>query len=371
VSKTTWDVSALAAPGVWGLEPYQPGKPLAELEREYGVRNAVKLASNENPLGAGSKAVQAATQALKHIERYPDGSGFTLKRAIASRHDVSPEQITLGNGSNEVLELVARAFVVPGNEIVFSQHAFAVYPIVTQAVGATAVVTSTRDYGCDLQSMRRALSDRTRVIFLANPNNPTGTWLASVELEAFIQDLPETVLIVVDEAYAEYVTETDYPNTIPWIGRYSNLIVTRTFSKIHGLAGLRIGYGVSSLAVAEILNRVRQPFNVNSPALAAAEASLTDDTHVKRSVQMNSEGMRQLTQGLDELGLTYIRSVANFICVDLGRPAAPVHENLLRRGVIVRPIANYGLPNHLRVTVGSPKENTFFLEALAYVIRDS
>jgi histidinol-phosphate aminotransferase len=358
------DVAALAAPGVRGLQPYQPGKPIEELEREYGVRDIIKLASNENPVGPSSLALDAARATLAGIHRYPDGNGFALKARLARRHGVEPVQITLGNGSNDVLECVARAFVTPANEVVFSEHAFAVYPIVTRAVGAEAVVTRARDWGHDLDAMRAAITPRTRVVFVANPNNPTGTWLRAPELEKFIRGLPEHVLVVVDEAYFEYVCEPDYPDTTTWVGRYANLIVTRTFSKVYGLAGLRVGYGVSTPAVADMLNRVRQPFNVNSVALAAAAAALDDGAHLERSVDANQAGLAQLVEGFRRMALDCIPSVGNFVCVDLGRAAAPAYEALLRQGVIVRPVANYGMPNHLRVTVGRSEENARFLEAL-------
>jgi len=362
------EIAALAAPGVRELQPYQPGKPIEELEREYGLSNVIKLASNENPLGPSPRALEAARSTLTDMARYPDGNGFALKAALAARHGVQPAQITLGNGSNDVLECVARAFVTPENEVVFSEHAFAVYPIVTRAVGARAVVTPARDWGHDLDAMQRSIGARTRLVFIANPNNPTGTWLGRSVLESFISALPPHVLVVVDEAYFEYVSEADYPDTSQWLTRFPNLVVTRTFSKAYGLAGLRVGYGLSSEAVADMLNRVRQPFNVNSVALAAARAALADDAHIERSVRANTEGMREIIAGATALGLRHIPSVGNFVCVDMGRTASAAYEALLRRGVIVRPIANYGMPNHLRVTIGTKEENARFLEALEAVV---
>ncbi len=362
------DILRLATPGVQGLSPYQPGKPIEELEREYGVKNAIKLASNENPLGPSPLALAAARAALSGVNRYPDGNGFALKGALARKLGVPAGCVTVGNGSNDILELLARAFVQPQNEVVFSEHAFAVYPIVTRAVGATAVVTKARDWGHDLDAMRAAVNARTRLVFIANPNNPTGTWLKRGELESFVRDLPPHVLVAVDEAYFEYVGEAEYPDTSTWAGKYPNLVTTRTFSKVYGLAGLRVGYGVSSPEVADILNRVRQPFNVNSIALAAASAALADEAHVARAVASNKEGMRQLTQAFAELGLPFIPSAGNFVCVDFGRPAMPVHEALLHEGVIVRPVANYGMPDYLRVTVGLPEENRRFIEALRKVL---
>jgi len=358
-----FDALKLAVPGVRGLQPYVPGKPIEELEREYGVTNAIKLASNENPLGPSPKALAAAQVALTEIARYPDGGGFALKRALAAKLGVLPEQITLGNGSNDIIEFAARAFVTAQDEVMFSQHAFAVYPIVTQAVGARAVEVPARDWGHDLAAMHAAITPRTRLIFIANPNNPTGTWLRSKALQEFLDKIPESVIVVVDEAYFEYVDDSDYPNTIAWLVRYPNLICARTFSKIYGLAGLRIGYGVSSPVVADILNRVRQPFNVNSIAQAAALAALDDDAHLAKARRVNTEGMQQLVKGFEQLGLHYIPSVGNFVCVEVGE-AGRVYEQLLRTGVIVRPVANYGMPRHLRVTVGLANENQRFLEAL-------
>ena len=362
------DPLSLAVPGVRGLRPYEPGKPIEELEREYGIRNAVKLASNENPLGPGPKAVAAIRDWLPELGRYPDGNGFALKGALADKFAVAPEQLTLGNGSNEVLELIARAFVLPENEVVFSEHAFAVYALVTQAVGATARIIPARDWGHDLQAMTRAIGPRTRVVFIANPNNPTGTWVPRQELEQLLLATPTDVLVVVDEAYFEYVDERDYPNTIPWVDRFPNLVVTRTFSKVHGLAGLRVGFGVSRPEIADLLNRVREPFNVNSLALIAAQAALGDDAHVSQSVATNRAEMTQLSQAFTDMGLAYIASVGNFIAVDVGRPGAEIYGQLLRQGVIVRPIANYGMPNHLRVTVGLTEENQRFLEALRKIL---
>lgn len=358
----------LATKGVRGLRPYEPGKPISELEREYGVRAAIKLASNENPLGPGAHASEAAVAALAELTRYPDGNGFALKHALSERLQVLPEQLTLGNGSNDVLDLVARTFADRHREVIYSQHAFAVYAIVTQAVGATAVVTPARDWGHDLMAMSNALSKHTSLIFIANPNNPTGTWVNAETLEGFIRSLPQDVIVVVDEAYFEYVEEPAYPDCAQWVERYPNLIVTRSFSKAHGLAALRVGYAVSSPDIAELLNRVRQPFNVNSVALAAAQAALYDEEHVARSVQVNRQGMKQLANAFERLGLDYIPSVGNFVAVDVGAPAAVVYEELLRHGVIVRPVANYGMPNHLRVTVGLERENRRLITTLRKVL---
>lgn len=364
------DFLSLALPGVQKLSPYVPGKPVEELAREFGLDPAsiVKLASNENPLGPAPSVLQAVQRALPELTRYPDGNGFILKQALSERFGFELSRITLGNGSNDVLELIGRAFAMPGVEVVFSQHAFAVYPIVTQAVGATAVQVPARNWGHDLPAMAAAITPATRLVFIANPNNPTGTWFERAEFEAFMASVPEHVLVVLDEAYTEYVEPGEALNGFDYIERYPNLIVCRTLSKAYGLAALRVGYCISHPQVADVLNRVRQPFNVNSLALAAAVAALADESYLAESRQLNRDGMRQLEQGLNELGLQWIPSRGNFIAVDLGRDAGPVYQGLLRAGVIVRPVAGYEMPNHLRVSIGLREENQRFLEALAGVL---
>lgn len=356
----------LALPGVRRLQPYVPGKPVAELEREYGVKDAIKLASNENPLGPGKMALAAARDCLPELARYPDGNGYALKAALAAKLGLDANRITLGNGSNDILELMARAFVSPADEVVFSEHAFAVYPIVTQAVGGRAMIAPAHEWGHDLVAMLGLVSEHTRLVFIANPNNPTGTWLDGATLERFLSALPAHVLVVIDEAYFEYARHMrqDYPDTMQWILRYPNLVVARTFSKAYGLAGLRVGYGVSHPDVADILNRVRQPFNLNSMALAAAQAALADHEHLTQSLQLNQQGMLQLTAAFANMGLEFIASAGNFVSVDVQRQAAPIYEALLYEGVIVRPVASYGMPRHLRITVGLPAENERFIVAL-------
>lgn len=358
----------LAAPGIAGLRPYIPGKPISELERELGITGSIKLASNENPLGPSPKAVAAAQAALAELERYPDGGGFELRAALAARHGVDRNRITLGNGSNDVLDMIARVFLHPCVETVMSEHAFAVYPISSQAAGATIRVAPAKDHGHDLDAMLERVGEHTRVVWVANPNNPTGTWLPRERLRAFLDALPERVIAVVDEAYVEYVDAPEYPDASQWLDELPNLIVTRTFSKAYGLAALRVGYALSSAEIADLLNRVRQPFNVNSVALAAARAALDDAEHVRKGVELNRRGMAQVIDGLRDLGLGFIPSVGNFLAVDLGQPAGPIDQALLREGVITRPIGNYGLPNHLRVTIGLPEENARFLAALQKVL---
>lgn len=367
-----------ATEGVQSLRPYQPGKPIDELQREYGVCDVVKLASNENPLGSSPKVLAALQNEFADLARYPDGNGFALKQMLAAKHGVDMGQITLGNGSSDPLEFVVRVLVQPGDEVMFSEHAFAMYPIVTQAASATAVVTpanssSPKKWGHDLDAMLAAINDHTRVIFVANPNNPTGTWLGEDELKAFIAAVPSRIAVVVDEAYFEYASDpvlgaADYPDASQWLGRYPNLVVTRTFSKAYGLAGLRVGYSLSHPDMANLLNRIRPPFNVNSLALAAACAGLEDVEHVRNAVALNVEQMTVVTSAVQKMGLGFIPSVGNFVCIDVGEEAAAVYDALLHEGVIVRPVANYGMPRHLRVTLGLPEENARFLDALAKVL---
>ncbi|MCF6337403.1 MAG: histidinol-phosphate transaminase [Gammaproteobacteria bacterium] len=363
---------ARATPGVKGLHPYQPGKPIDELQREHGVSDVVKLASNENPLGPSLAVLAALQNRVAELARYPDGNGFELKQVLAAKHSVDMAKITLGTGSSDPLEFVVRVFVQPGDEVVFSEHAFAMYPIISQAASARAVVTPAKNWGHDLDAMRAAVTDRTRVIFIANPNNPTGTWLSSEALQAFIAAIPERVMVVVDEAYFEFASDSalgavDYPDATQWLNRFPNLMVTRTFSKAYGLAGLRVGYSLSHPDVANLLNRIRPPFNVNSLALAAACASLNDEGHMRRGVALNAEQMHVVTAAVKKMGLDFIPSVGNFVCIDVGENAAEVYEALLHEGVIVRPVANYGMPRHLRVTLGLPEENARFLTALEKV----
>jgi len=363
----------LAAPGVQALQPYLPGKPVAELEREYGIGHAIKLASNENPFGPGPLALAAAREVLQDLSRYPEGSAWLLAGKLAGKHQLPRDCITLGNGSNDVLDMIARVFLAPAHEAVFSQYAFAVYPIAVQAVGARARVAAAHDgsrgpaYGHDLDAMHSLVGPDTRLVFIANPNNPTGTWLESDALETFISGLPAHVMVVVDEAYFEYVDKPSYPDTSTWLERFPNLIVTRTFSKAYGLAGLRVGYALSHPDVAALLNRVRQPFNVNSVAQAAAVAALDDIEYLQQSIRRNREGMEQLVAGFRKLDLATIESAGNFVAVHTGR-GLERYEALLQQGIIVRPVANYGMPDHLRVSVGRADENVRLLEALEQVL---
>lgn len=359
---------AQAASGLARLKPYTPGKPLSELERELGIKNSIKLASNENPLGPSPRVVAAISASLQELTRYPDGGAYALRSALAARHGVSAAGITVGNGSNDVLDMIARVFLWQGRESLFSEFAFAVYPLSSMAVGATLQVAPARHYGHDLEAMRAMLTPQTGVVWVANPNNPTGTRLPHDELRAFVEAVPESVIVVIDEAYFEYVRHDDHPDASQWLADFPNLIVTRTFSKAYGLAALRVGYSISHPDIADLLNRVRQPFNVDSLAQVGALAALEDQAYLDEAVALNDAGLRQLRDGLDRLGVAYIPSAGNFLTIDLQRDAAAVDQALLRLGVVTRPIANYGLPNHLRVSVGLASENARFLDALEEVL---
>jgi len=365
------NLSKLAPDYIRAIAPYQGGKPISELAREMGLNEAeiVKLASNENPLGISPKAQMAIDDAIAEIARYPDGNSFVLRDAVSKKFNVRPEQIVFGNGSNDILELAARAFLTKDTEAIYSQHAFAVYPLVTQAVGAKGLVVPAKNYAHDLEGFTQAINEKTRLIFIANPNNPTGTLIEREALKAFIYKVPRHVLVLLDEAYDEYLSAEHKSEAIDWLAEFPNLIISRTFSKAYGLAGLRVGFGLMHRDVADMLNRVRQPFNVNSIAQAAAIASLADDDFVARSYAANQAGMRQLTQGFNKLGLKYILSHGNFVSFAV-KDAAKVNQKLLQNGVIVRPIANYEMPGHLRVSVGLFSENAKFLEVLEKILND-
>ncbi len=359
------DPSQQAPEYVRSIAPYLPGKPIGELAREFGLaeRDIVKLASNENPRGPSAAVRAAIAAAADDICRYPDGNGFALKAALSARYGVTADRIVLGNGSNDILELVTQAFLRPGDHAVYSRHAFAVYPLAVQARGATGIEVPARDYAHDLPAMRAAVTPATRVVFVANPNNPTGTWIAPDAVEAFVASMPDDVLVVLDEAYNEYLDPKQHAPSAAWTGTYANLIVSRTFSKAYGLAALRVGYGIMDANVADMLNRVRQPFNVNALAQAAALAALADTGYVAESRALNQAGMREIEAGVQALGLTFVPSHGNFLLIHIG-DASGVYRRLLEQGVIVRPVANYGLPEFLRVTIGLPAENRRFLAAL-------
>ena len=356
-------IAQLAPAYIRAISPYLPGKPITELAREMGIpaERIVKLASNENPRGMSPRARAALEAAVGGIERYPDN--FELTKALADRLGVSMDRIVLGNGSNDVLDLAARVFLAPGRSSVFSQHAFAVYPLATMSAGGECIVVPARHYGHDLDAMRAAIRPDTRIVWIANPNNPTGTFLPHPQVKAFLQSVPQDVVVVLDEAYNEYLPPAERGDTLAWLNEFPNLIITRTFSKVYGLAGLRVGFSVTSAEIADLMNRVRQPFNVNNLALAAAVAALDDHLFVAESYESNRHGMELIVGGLKRLGLEHIPSHGNFVCFKVG-DAAKVNQALLKQGVIVRPVAGYAMPQHLRVTVGLESENLRFLEAL-------
>ncbi len=369
------NLSKLAPDYIRAIQPYLPGKPISELVRDLGLNknDVIKLASNENPLGTSPLAKEAMIQALGESARYPDGSGFELKAALSEGFGIPVDQIVLGNGSNDVLELAARIFLHPGATAIYSQYAFAIYPLLAQAVGAKGVAVPARNYGHDLEAMLDAITPETRVVFIANPNNPTGTLCDARDLLRFMERVPQDVLVVLDEAYDEYLPEASKANSIAWLKNLQNLVITRTFSKAYGLASVRVGFALAHADIANLMNRIRQPFNVNSIGLAAAQAALKDIEFVKLAYTTNRAGMQQMTQGLNQLGVEYIPSFGNFVSIRIsGLPTDTLktYGNLLQQGVIVRPLGNYDLPNHLRVTIGVEEENRRFLHALEQALKE-
>ncbi|MCF6299812.1 MAG: histidinol-phosphate transaminase [Proteobacteria bacterium] len=352
------DFKELAVAGVQKLKPYIPGKPISELERELGISNIIKLASNENPLGSSPLAMQAIQSELAELALYPDGNGFELKKALSDKHHIEMNRITLGNGSNDVLVMLAEAFLSPCSNAIYSQYSFAVYPIAVQAIGAVHNMVDAKSWSsdsplaCDLDAMIAAIDENTRIIFIANPNNPTGSFLTADELHGFIKRVPAPIIVVLDEAYLEYSSRDQRVDGSKWLDEFENLVVTRTFSKAYGLAGFRVGYCLSNSDIANVVNRIRQPFNVNSLALKAAEAALNDTEFLNKSMQLNRAGLEGLCKVCDRLGLRYVPSRGNFLLVDFEKDAMPIYQAMLERGIITRPVANYGLPNCLRITIG-------------------
>ncbi|NHZ41123.1 histidinol-phosphate transaminase [Massilia aquatica] len=354
---------------VRAIAPYQAGKPIAEVAREFGLdeANIVKLASNENPFGVPASSQQAMAAAVADLGRYPDANGFDLKAALSKRYEVPADWITLGNGSNDILEIAAHAFVQKGQAVVYSQYSFAVYALATQGVGARAIVVPARDYGHDLDAMAAAIDADTRLVFIANPNNPTGTFIAAAQIEAFLDKVPANVVVVLDEAYNEFLAPEHQFESSQWARKYPNLLVSRTFSKAYGLAGLRVGFAIAQPALTDLMNRIRQPFNVNSLAQAAAIAALNDKPFLEQGAKNNAAGYAQFVEAFDELGLQYVPSFGNFVLVKVGDDdgaGARVNLALLKQGVIVRPVGNYGLPQWLRISIGLPAENAIFIAAL-------
>jgi histidinol-phosphate aminotransferase len=363
---TQWE--SLANTHILGIAPYEPGKPLEELERELGIPDAIKLASNENPLAPSERVQRAITAALTHLNRYPDGSAFYLRQALAKRHGVTPDQVVLGNGSNELIELAVRTFLKPGDEAIVPHPSFVVYPMIVQAAGGIRVMVMLKDYRLDLEAMARAVTPMTKMVFIANPNNPTATIVTADEVEAFMARVPERTIVVFDEAYIEFAMGADFPDTINLVKQGRKVIVLRTFSKANSLAGLRIGYAIADGDAISLMNRIRQPFNVNSLGQVAALAALEDDGHVLECVRMIEAGRHYLYDQFTALGVKYVPSRANFILVDVGRNASDIYQRLLKEGVIVRPMTPFGMESALRVTVGTPEENRRLVKALKSVL---
>jgi histidinol-phosphate aminotransferase len=354
---------------VRAIAPYQAGKPIAEVAREFGLdeANIVKLASNENPFGLPESSREAMAAAVAELGRYPDANGFELKAALSARYDVPADWITLGNGSNDILEIAAHAFVQGGQSVMYSQYSFAVYALATQGLGARAIEVPAKGYGHDLDAMAASIADDTRLVFIANPNNPTGTFIPAAEMEAFLAKVPEHVIVVLDEAYNDYLAPEHQFDSAEWVRKYPNLLVSRTFSKAYGLAGLRVGFAIAQPALTDLMNRIRQPFNVNSLAQAAAIAALNDKEFLERGASNNAAGYRQFVEAFEEMGLEYVPSYGNFVLVRVGdddQAGARVNLALLKQGVIVRPVGSYGLPQWLRISIGLPQENAIFIAAL-------
>lgn len=350
------------------LIPYAPGKPIEEVEREYGIEGSVKLASNENPLGPSPRAMKALKEKLHQLHLYPDGDCFYLKKGLAARLGVNPKQLIFGNGSNELIELAVRTFIRPGDEVVIAHQAFMIYRLVVQVAGGCCKVVPLKNFTHDLEALAGAITPRTRLLFLANPNNPTGTIFRKKEWETFVARVTPELLVIVDEAYFEYVADPDYPDSLAYHGEQRAILTLRTFSKLYGLAGLRIGYGVGAKEMIDLMNRVRQPFNVNAAAQWAALAALEDHEHVKRSREINREGMEYLRGEISRLGLEQVPSQANFIFVRVGNGRA-VFDQLLRHGVIVRSMEGYDFPEYIRVTIGKPEENSRFINELRAIVK--
>lgn len=362
------DFLALAKKGVQGLHPYQPGKPIEELKRELGLSEVVKLASNENPLGLSPRVKEMLVRNLDDLTLYPDGAAFELKQALAGKLGVSPGQIVPGNGSNDVLDLIGLCFLDPSVSAVYSQYAFVVYPIMVQYLGAKAIEVPARNWGHDLDAMLAAIREDTRIVFIANPNNPTGTWVGHAEMHRFLKQVREDVIVVLDEAYTEFDEGNDCVDSLALLREFPNLIVVRTFSKAYGLAGLRVGFSVSSPQLANIINRVREPFNVNTLAQMAAVEVLKDAEYLQKSIEVNKAGRKQLEDAFHAMDIEFIPSRGNFICFDTRQDAVEVYQKLLAKGVIVRPVVPYGMPRHLRVSIGLEHENAAFLKALVQVL---
>ena len=366
---TQWE--SLANEHILGIAPYEPGKPVEELERELGIHDAIKLASNENPLSPSDRVQRAITDALATLNRYPDGSGYYLRHALARKHDVTAEQVVLGNGSNELIELLVRTFLRPGDEAVVPHPSYVVYPMIVQAAGGIRVMVMLKDSRIDLDAMARAITPMTKMVFIANPNNPTATIVTADEVGHFMSKVPERTIVVFDEAYIEFAQGPDFPDMLGYVAQGRKVVVLRTFSKAASLAGLRVGYGIGDADAIALMNRIRQPFNVNALAQAAALAALDDEAHTLECVRTIEAGRHYLYDELRALGVKYVPSRANFILVDVGRSASDIFQRLLKEGVIVRPLTPFGMESALRVTVGTPQENRRLIKALRTVLGKS
>src|SRR5262250_458646 len=362
----SWE--SIANEHILGIAPYEPGKPIEELERELGLTDVIKLASNENPLPPSERVLKAIAEALTHLNRYPDGSAHYLRVALARRHGVTPEHIIMGNGSNELIELIVRSFLRPGEEAVIPHPSFVVYPMIVQAAGGIRVVVTLKDYRLDLEAMARAITPMTKMVFIANPNNPTATIVTADEVEHFMSRVPERTIVVFDEAYIEFAHGPDFPETLEYVKQGRKVVMLRTFSKAASLAGLRVGYGIADADAIALMNRIRQPFNVNALAQVAALAALDDESHVLECVRMIEAGRHYLYDEFNALGIKYVPSRANFILVDVGHSASDVFQRLLKEGVIVRPLTPFGMESALRITIGTPQENRRLVKALKTVL---
>ena len=361
-------MKALVPEHIETLKPYVPGKPIEETEREYGITGVIKLASNENPLPPSDRVMKAMQNALSHINRYPDGSGHYLRQAIARHQGLTSDHIVLGNGSNDLIELMVRAFLRSGEEAVIPHPSFVVYPMIVQAAGGIRVVVTLKDHRLDLEAMARAITPMTKMVFIANPNNPTATVVTAEEVAAFMARVPDKVVVVFDEAYFEFAQGPDFPDSLQYMKQGRKVAILRTFSKAASLAGLRVGYAVADPDCIALLNRIRAPFNVNSLAQVAALAALEDDSHILECLRMNEAGRHFLCEEFTAMGIKYVPSRANFVLVDVGRSGSDIFQRLLKEGVIVRPMSSFGMETALRVTIGTPEENRRLIKALKKVL---
>lgn len=363
------DAKQLARPSVLKLLPYQTAKPLYQLKQELGTDDVIKLASNENPIGPSKLAIEAAQLCISQVHHYPDAHTHELKKALSEHLKTDTDRLITGNGTNYLLGLIAQCFLNPGDESLFSQYSFMSFKIHTLAHLGQTVIVPAKNWGNDLAALLAAITDKTKLIFIANPNNPTGTWINQQGFVNFLEKVPSNILVVSDEAYFEFVHEDEFPDTVKLQDRFPNLITTRTFSKVYGLAGLRVGYAIAHPNIIDVLQRVRLPFCVTTPAQVAATAALTDQAHIEKTLQVVQQGREQLEQAFQELGLQYIPSVTNFYCVDMADDSMTVYNKLLEHGVIVRPLLSYNLDRHLRISVGSFEENQKLINALKVIYR--